>query len=117
MMIALLLGRNVDVCARMHQKRHVDFRLGRRLGKYDHIIVWTKPQRPKWMDQTTYDAIPESMELREIRYNIVEPGKRTQAITIATTLTDADVYSTADIADLYGFRLPLEVYRLSWIFV
>ena len=39
MMIALLLGRNVDVCTRMHQKRHVDFRRGRRLGKYDHIIV------------------------------------------------------------------------------
>ena len=49
MMIALLLGRNVDVCARMHQRRHVDFRRGRRLGKYDHIIVWTKPQRPTWI--------------------------------------------------------------------
>ena len=53
MMIALLLGRNVEVCARMHQRRHVDFRRGRRLGKYDHIIVWTKPQRPAWMDQAT----------------------------------------------------------------
>ncbi|MCZ6699704.1 MAG: IS4 family transposase, partial [Planctomycetota bacterium] len=58
MMIALLLERNVDVCARMHQKRHVDFRRGRRLGKYDHIIVWIRPQRPKWMDQATYDTIP-----------------------------------------------------------
>ena len=93
MMIALLLGRNVDVCTRMHQKRHVDFRRGRRLGKYDHIIVWTRPQRPKWMDQATYDTIPERMELREIRYNIVQPGRRTETITIVTTLTDAEVYS------------------------
>jgi putative transposase len=37
MMIALLLGQDVQVCARMHQRRHVDFRRGRRLGKYDHI--------------------------------------------------------------------------------
>jgi len=109
MMIALSLGRNVDVCARMHQKRHVDFRRGRRLGKYDHIIVWIRPQRPKWMDQATYDTIPERMELREIRYHIVQPGYRTQTITIATTLTDAEVYSAEDIAELYGFRWNSEL--------
>ena len=109
MMIALLLGRSVEVCARMHQRRHVDFRRGRRLGKYDHIIVWTKPQRPKWMDQVTYDTIPERMELREIRYRIVQPGYRTKTITIATTLTDAEAYSKEDIAELYGFRWNSEL--------
>ncbi len=109
MMIALLLGRNVDVCARMHHKRHVDFRRGRRLGKYDHIIVWTKPRRPPWMDQATYDAIPPTLELREIRYNVVRPGYRTSTITIATTLTDAEVYSKEDIAELYGFRWNSEL--------
>ena len=50
MMIALLLGQGVDVCARMHQRRHVDFRRGKRLGKYDHLIVWNRPVRPAWMD-------------------------------------------------------------------
>ena len=109
LMIALLRGRNVEVCARMHQKRHVDFRRGRRLGKYDHIIVWTKPQRPNWMDQATYDAIPQSMELREIRYHVIQPGYRTQTITIATTLTDAELYSKEDIAELYGFRWNSEL--------
>lgn len=103
-MIAVLLGQGVQVCARMHQKRHVDFRRGRRLGKYDHIIVWTKPQRPTWMDKATYDAIPDTLELREIRYNVVEKGRRTQTLTVATTLTDAEVYSKEDIAELYGFR-------------
>jgi hypothetical protein len=109
MMIALLLGQNVQVCARMHQRRHVDFRRGRRLGKYDHIIVWTKPQRPTWMDQATYDAIPEVLEMREIRYNVVQPGYRSQTITIATTLTDAQAYSKEDIAQLYGFRWNSEL--------
>ena len=109
MMIALLLIRNVQVCARMHQSRHVNFRRGRRLGKYDHIIVWTRPQRPPWMDQPTYDAIPQTLELREIRYNVVEPGYRTKTITIATTLTDAEVYSKEDIAELYGFRWNSEL--------
>lgn len=109
MMIALLLGKGVQVCARMHQKRHVDFRRGRRLGPYDHIIAWTKPRRPAWMDQTTYDAIPDTLELREIRYNIVEKGRRTRTLTVVTTLTDAEVYSKEDIAQLYGFRWNQEL--------
>ena len=109
MMIALLLGRNVQVCARMHQRRHVDFRRGRRLGKYDHLLVWTKPQRPTWMVQATYDAIPDVLEMREIRYQVVQPGYRSQTITIATTLTDAQTYSTEDIAQLYGFRWNSEL--------
>jgi putative transposase len=109
MMIALLLGRNVQVCARMHQRRHVDFRRGRRLGKYDHLIVWTKPERPTWMDPATYEAIPDVLEMREIRYNIVQPGYRSQTITIATTLTDAEAYSKEEIAQLYGFRWNSEL--------
>ena len=103
------LLRDVQVCARMHQGRHVDFRRGRRLGKYDHLIVWTKPQRPTWMDQATYDTIPDTLEMREIRYNVVQPGYRSQTITIATTLTDAEVYSKEAIAELYGFRWNSEL--------
>lgn len=108
-MMALLLGRNVQVCARMHQRRHVDFRRGRRLGKYDHLIVWTKPERPTWMDEATYAALPDTLEMREIRYQVVQPGCRSRTITIATTLTDAAAYSKEDIAELYGFRWNSEL--------
>lgn len=109
MMISLLLQRGAQVCVRMHQKRHVDFRRGKRLGAYDHIIVWTKPAKPKWMDEATYHAIPGTQELREIRYSLVEPGFRTKNITIATTLIDPKQYSKADIAQLYGFRWNAEL--------
>jgi hypothetical protein len=109
MMIALLLQQDVQTCARMHQRRHVDFRRGRRLGKYDHIITWSKPQRPPWMDRETYETIPDTLEMREIRYNVVEPGFRSKTITIATTLTDPDKYSKEDIAELYGFRWNSEL--------
>jgi hypothetical protein len=109
MMMALLLKQDVQVCARMHQRRHVDFRRGRRLGKYDHLIVWTRPERPTWMDQATYDTIPETLVMREIRYNVIEDGRRTLTITIATTLTDAEKYSKEDIAELYGFRWNSEL--------
>jgi DDE family transposase len=108
-LIAILLGRDVQSCTRMHQRRHVDFRRGRRLGTRDHLVVWTRPQRPQWMDQATYDAIPETMLLRELRFDVVRPGYRTSVITIATTLTDAEVYRKEDIAELYGFRWNAEL--------
>jgi hypothetical protein len=109
MMIALLRLQGTHTCARKHHLRHSDFRRGKRLGKYDHIIVWTRPKRPEWMDEETYARIPETLELREIRYNIVERGRRTQTIDIITTLVDADKYSKEDIAELYGFRWNSEL--------
>lgn len=109
MMIALLLGQGTHVCARKHHLRHRDFRRGKRLGKYDHLIVWTRPQRPTWMDEATYQQIPETLVLREIRFNIVQPGRRTKSIDVITTLTDATEYSKEDIAELYGFRWNAEL--------
>ena len=108
-MLALLQSRRTDVCARLHHLRKSDFRRGRRLGKYDHVIHWFRPSRPKWMDQATYDSIPETIELRELRFNIVVPGRRTKVLTIVTTLSDADEFTKEDIAELYGFRWHVEL--------
>lgn len=109
MMLALLLARGVDGCVRMHQRRHVDFRRGRRLGKYDHLIKWHKPERPPWMSEATYAAIPEVLVLREIRFHITEPGRRVRSLTVVTTLLDPDEYSKEEIAALYGFRWNSEL--------
>ena len=109
MMIAQLWSQNVDVCARLHHLRRADFRKGHRLGKDDHLIVWTKPPKPSWMNEETYVTIPETLELRELRYAIVEKGKRTELITVVTTLTDVDAYTKEDIAELYGHRWSSEL--------
>ena len=109
MMIALLLAQGTHTCARKHQLRHSDFRRGKRPGKYDHIIQWVRPRRPEWMDEETYAKIPERLQLREIRYNVVEPGRRTKCIDVITTLVDANEYTKEDIAELYGFRWNSEL--------
>lgn len=108
-MIALLLSRGTHTCARRHHLRHFDFRRGRRLGRYDHVISWTRPTRPKWMDKEVYSQIPERLQLREIRYNVVEPGKRTKVVDVITTLIDPQEYTKDDIAQLYGFRWNSEL--------
>lgn len=109
MMLAMLSLRGVDSCARLHQARHSDFRRGRRLGTDDHLITWDRPPQPNWMSPEEYARIPETMQLREIRFQVIEPGKETEIITVITTLTDATEYSKEDIAELYGFRWNVEV--------
>jgi hypothetical protein len=34
--------------------------------------VWKKPSKPAWMSEDEYARIPETLELRELRYAIVE---------------------------------------------
>jgi putative transposase len=109
LMLALFAGQGVDVCARLHQRRHSDFRRGRRLGLGDHLMVWTRPQRPEWMSAEAYARIPETLTLREVRFRVVVPGRRTRGLTVVTTLTDERVYSAQDLATLYGFRWNVEL--------
>jgi hypothetical protein len=108
-MVALLQARGVDVVFRKHQLRHTDFRCGRRLGRNDHIVTWTKPQRPKWMDQTTYDALPQTIELREVRTNIATPGCRVKELVVVSTLRDHETYTKEAILDLYHERWHAEL--------
>jgi putative transposase len=109
LMLALLRQRGLHVCTRLHQLRHSDFRRGRRLGPGDHLIPWTRPQKPGWMSRQEYDRIPETLTLREVRFDVKVPGRRTESITIITTLTDPQAYSREDLAELYGFRWNVEL--------
>jgi len=45
--LALLRQRGIDVVIRKYQLRPADVRTAKRLGKDGHLVVWTRPQRPK----------------------------------------------------------------------
>ncbi|MCH8968350.1 MAG: IS4 family transposase [Planctomycetes bacterium] len=108
-MIALLQEMGVDFVTRVHQLRTIDFRRGRRLGQGDHVVLWSRPQRPKWMDPQTYDRMPASIEVREVHVRISEPGFRTESFVAVTTLMAAAVYAKDDIAELYHSRWQAEL--------
>ena len=108
-MIALLQERGIDFVVRLHQRRPVNFRRGRHLGKEDHVVTWDRPQEPQWMDPQTYDRIPLSMEVREIRVRVRQPGFRVDSFVVVTTLTDAKEYPKEDIASLYRCRWLAEL--------
>jgi putative transposase len=107
---ALLLERNVDLVARAHHKRKVDFRSGLKLGCYDQLIRYFKPaQRPAWLDPATYERFPDSIQIRQLRYSVEQPGFRTRVITLATTLVDPNIYSAQELANLYRRRWQAEL--------
>lgn len=109
MMLAMLSRGGVHVCTRQHQRRASDFRRGRRLGQDDQLITWTRPAKPPWMSEAQYEQIPETLTLRELRYDVSVPGRRTKTLTVVTTLTDPEAYSKEDIAELYGLRWNVEL--------
>ena len=108
-MIALLKELGVDFVVRLHQARTADFRRGRRLGKGDHLVQWTRPARPTWMDQQTYNRMPASIELREVLVQVNQPGFRTESLVVVATLCDAETYASEEIAELYRGRWLAEL--------
>lgn len=109
MEIALLLQNGVDFVGRMHARRQVDFRRGRRLGRDDHVVEWTRPARPDGMSPEQYAAIPETLSIREVRCRIVRKGRRPRSIVVATTLLDAVRFPPDEIAALYRLRRDAEI--------
>ena len=123
--LALLHARNVVALLRTHQRQKISFRAGRRhggkgqptgrflrkLGKWDQLVEWIKPkQRPKWMSKEQYDALPASLNVRELRYTLASRGQRTRQVTLVTTLLDPALYPAREIARLYGLRWQVETH-------
>lgn len=107
--LALLRQRGVDAVMRLHQRRPVDFRTGRRLGPEDHLLVWKKPKRPEWLEETTYQQLPDTLELREVRLRVPQKGFRTRTIVVVSTLTDPAAASRRDLTNLYRMRWHAEL--------
>ena len=108
-MIALLMERGVDVVTRLHQARAADFRRGRRLGGGDHVVTWTRPAKPEWMDEATYNRMPPSIQVREVQVQVHQPGFRVESFVVVTTLLDAETYTKDDVAELYHERWLVEL--------
>ncbi len=108
-MIALLLEQNIDFVTRLHHSRKEDAYRIKRLGKHDHLVEWSRPDKPEWMDQETYDQMPQSLTLRQIEVKINQPGSRAESLVVVTTLKDAKEYPPNDIASLYHKRWLIEL--------
>jgi hypothetical protein len=107
--IAGLSRRGVDMLFRMHQRRKFDFLKGRCLGVEDHVVIWTKPERPEWMDEETYAQIPEELTVRELRVTVEQPGSRVNELVLVTTLLDGEEFTKREVALLFLQRWNIEL--------
>jgi hypothetical protein len=126
---ALLLGRQLHGLFRAHQKQLISFvenrpcnepgrrhckglptsRWLKRLGVKDQLVEYVKPkERPEWLDEPDWAALPSTLHIRELEYRIERRGCRTRSVTLTTTLLDPDAYPAAELATLYGQRWQIE---------
>jgi hypothetical protein len=87
--ILMLQQRGVDFVGRLNKaKRVADFRKGIRLGKTDHLVCWKKPTLIRSVDRETYSSLPDSLTIREVRFQVEQLGFRTRSVVVVTTLLD-----------------------------
>ena len=103
--IVMLRQRGVELVGRLNKAhRTADFRRGRRLGHEDHIVQWPKPTSIRSLDRQAYQALPESIPVREAKVRVTQPGFRTRALVVVTTLLDPRQVTKEDLAGLYRAR-------------
>jgi hypothetical protein len=134
--VAQLLQGGLHGVLRIHQRVIVNFRKGRMhvppsppfpklknakglprsawikwLGHCDQQVEWFKPARqPTWLTPEAYAALPASIVVRELRFQIMQPGCRTREVTLVTTLLDPQLYPAVELAQLYADRWQIEVH-------
>lgn len=102
-LIAELQKRHVDLLMEQQgsRKRSTDFRKGHKLGAKDHLITLKKPKVcPAWMSPYTYEAMPDSITVRELKV-----GHK----VLVTTLSDPKTASKGVLKELYQQRWHIEV--------
>jgi len=108
--LAGLPQQGVDVLARLHSSRKVDFRKGRALGKKDACFVWSKgAPKSALFSYEQWQQLPDQITVRIIRFTATIRGHRSRPITLVTTLLDPKLYPSHQLIALYLRRWRLEL--------
>src|ERR1039457_2759327 len=127
--LAMLQKQGLHGLFPVHHLRIVDFKKGRRhcgpgekavagmprsrwiksLGKEDQLVEYFKPvQCPEWMSQSEYDALPESIIVRELGRTVQRPGLGKITLSLVTTLIDPVKYPVDELLKLRLRRWDVE---------
>ena len=61
------------------------------------------------MTAQEFATLPETLTVRELRYEVGRPGFRTKTVTLVTTLLDAEIYPLDSLAEVYAARRRVEL--------
>src|SRR5918996_3602946 len=109
--LVLLKRQGAEGVFRRHQARGAGVKRLKRLGHDDHLVRWQqiRPRRtPVWLDVKV--ELPSTVVVREVTFEVKQPGFRTQAVTLVTTLLDAKRHPAWALAELYFRRWRMELW-------
>ena len=108
--LAGLPQQGVDVVARLHQRRKVDFRKGQRLAKREALFIWTKGyQQSEILSASEWALLPAQITVRIVRFTTTIRGFRSRRVTLVTTLLDPKLYPAEQLIGLYLRRWRMEL--------
>ena len=109
--LASLFKEGIDALMRVHQMKKLNYNEGKALGPMDRLVTWLKPKVcPKGWDKDHWANLPETLELRIVRITIEVKGFRVRQYDLVTTLLDAELYTSDDLAELYFRRWAVELF-------
>ena len=76
--------------------------------------MWKKPTSIRSVDRQTYNALPDSITVREVRFRVEQPGFRTRSVVVVTTLLDPEQASKEELASLYRARWNAETTQADY---
>lgn len=81
------------------------------LGREDQLVEWFKgPKAPAYMSREAYDALPDSIIVRELRRRVYHPGlEQWMEMDIVTTLLDEQMYPPEKLVELRLKRWQVEI--------
>lgn len=108
--LASLPQQGVDVVARLHGGRKVDFRKAvQRLARHEGLFAWQKcAQHSKLLTARQWKKVPATIVVRILRFEAVV-RRRKKRITLVTTLLDPVAYPARELIALYARRWHLEL--------
>jgi putative transposase len=105
-----LLQRDVDVVARLHQARKVDFRKAQRLGRHDGLVTWRPgSDQSQSVSAAEWAQLPTQITVRLLRFRAQVRGFRARRITLVTTLLHSKLYPAQALIRRYARRWRLEL--------
>lgn len=107
------LGQRGAFCVfRLHQRRKADFRTGKRLGRNDQLVTWSKPNQwfPSYgISRDEFDQLPNTLTVRLVRITHAPKGFRSRTLVVVTTLLDPIETAADEIRALYRDRWMAEL--------
>jgi hypothetical protein len=108
--LVMARARGVHVVARLHATRKADLRQGRALGRLDRLVSWRRAREVgAGFTPEQWCALPETLEVRLVRFTVQVRGFRSRTVTLVTTLLDPKQYPVSALAALYRRRWQIEL--------